>query len=108
MWWKFIKGNPKGKLRVKQVQVAWYDMKNKGDCFDESFIENNGDEKDLLNRLGLWATYVDMNEEVDKNKMDRSRVFIHMDDGSVYELLMKKLSKEQFAECTNFRGGRGN
>ena len=97
MWYKFIEGEPKGRLRVKQVQVCWYDTENcNGDCFDESFVYNNGDEENLLNTLGLWTTYVDMNEDVDKNKSDRSRVFVHMDDGSVYELLMRKLIGEDY------------
>ena len=106
MWWKFKKGEPKGKLRIKRLQVCWYDMENDGRCFDESFIENDGDEKDLLNKLGLWTTYVDMNDESDKNKKDRSRVFVHMDNGEVYELVMNKLSSEQFSECNKFSGGK--
>lgn len=106
MWWKFKKGEPKGKLRVERVQVAWYDMERNGDCFDESFIVNNGDEKELLNGLGLWTTYVDMNEDTDKNKADRSRVFIYMDNGDCYELQMRKLTKEQQRECCNFYEGR--
>ena len=106
MWWKFKKGEPKGKLRVNRVQVAWYDMENNGDCFDESFITNNGDEKDLLNRLGLYTTYVDMNEDSDKKKTDRSRVFIYMDNSDCYELQMRKLNKKQQRECNNFYGGR--
>jgi hypothetical protein len=106
MWWKFKKGEPKSKLRVERVQVAWYDMERNGDCFDESIIKNDGDEKDLLNRLGLWTTYVDMNEDTDKNKADRSRVFIYMDNGDCYELQMRKLTKEQQRECNNFYGGR--
>lgn len=106
MWWKFKKGEPKGKLRVERIQVAWYDMENNGDCFDESFIINNGDEEDLLNRLGLWTTYIDMNEETDKEEMDRSRVFIYMDNGDCYELQVRKLTKKQQGECANFYGGR--
>ena len=39
MWYKFIKGEPKGKLRINRVQVAWYDMENNGDCFDESYYD---------------------------------------------------------------------
>lgn len=106
MWYKFIEGEAKGKLRVEQIQVAWYDMEHNGSCFDESFIKNDGNEKGLLNRLGLWTTYVDMNEDTDKKKMDRSRVFIYMDNGDCYELEMRKLNKEQQMECNNFYGGR--
>ena len=106
MWWKFKKGESKGKLRIERVQVAWYDMENNGDCFDESFILNNGNEKDLLSRLGLWTTYVDMNDTTDKKKLDRSRVFIYMDNGDCYELQMRKLTKKQQNESSNFYGGR--
>ena len=106
MWWKFKKGDPKGELRVEQVQVAWYDMKNNGDCFDESFIKNDGNDKELLNRLGICTTYVDMNEDADKDKVYRSRVFVYMDNCDCYELEMRKLNKEQQIECRNFYGGR--
>ena len=81
-------------------------MEHNGDCFDESIIKNGGDEKDILNRLGLWTTYVDMDEDTDKNKADRSRVFVYMDNGDCYELQVRKLTKKQQRECTNFYGGR--
>ena len=106
MWFKFIEGEPIGRLRVKQVQTCWYDMEDNGDCFDEDFIIPVEDKVKTLESIGHILTYVETVE--DENNCDRSRVFIHMDDGSVYELLMKKLSKEQFAECTNFHGGRGD
>ena len=105
MWWHFKKGKPKGKLRIERIQVVWYDMEHNGDCFDESIIKN-GDEEDILNRLGLWTTYVDMDEDTDKNKADRSRVFVYMDNGDCYELQVRKLTKKQQRECTNFYGGR--
>ena len=106
MWWNFKKGKHKGELRVERSEVAWYDMEHNGDCFDESIIKNGGDEKDILNRLGLWTTYVDMDEDTDKNKADRSRVFVYMDNGDCYELQVRKLTKKQQRECTNFYGGR--
>ena len=107
MWWRFEKKiGAKGKLRVEQIQVAWYDMERNGDCFDESFIKNDGDDKELLNRLGIWTTYVDMDEDADKKKIIRSRVFVYMDNGDCYELEMRKLSKEQQRGCSNFYGGR--
>ena len=106
MWYRFEKNSPKGICRVKHFQIAWYDMEQNGDCFDESIIKNGGDEKDILNRLGLWTTYVDMDEDTDKNKADRSRVFVYMDNGDCYELQVRKLTKKQQRECTNFYGGR--
>ena len=70
MWWKFKKGEPKGKLRVERVQVAWYDMENNGDCFDESFIVNDDNEKELLNRL-LRSTELDLRHYLIKYIQDR-------------------------------------
>ena len=94
MWFRFEKGNPKGICRVKHIQVAWYDMERNGDCFDEDFV--------LVDGIDRVIPYVETIE--DENKIDRSRVFVHMDNGDVYELLMKKLSKEEFDKCNNFYG----
>lgn len=105
MWFKFGADNFKRKLRVKQVQVAWYDMKHNGDCFDESWLSSESDNiKKTLEKIGTLLPYVETVE--DEKKSDRSRVFVHMDDGDVYELQMKKLTKEQFQECNNFYGGK--
>lgn len=106
MWFKFKKGEPKGKLRVKQVQLAWYDMERNGDCFDESWILPSGDDQEMLKSVGTWLPYVETVE--DEGKCDRSRLFVHMDNGDVYELLMKKLSREEFEKCSNFSGGKEN
>lgn len=98
MWYKFEKDNPVGICRVKNLQVAFYDMERGGDCFDESFYSPKNS--------GEALEYVETVEE--ENWCDRRRVFVHMDNGDVYELLMKKLSKEQFRECNNFYGGKNN
>lgn len=95
MWYRFEKGNPKGICRVKHFQIAWYDMKRSGRCFDEDFVA-----PDKIDRV---IPYVETVE--DESKMDRSRVFVHMDNGDVYELKMEKLSKEQFDKCSNFYVG---
>ena len=51
MWYRFEKGESKGKLRVERVQVAWYDMEQNGDCFDEDFVlPKDNDAKTLENR----------------------------------------------------------
>ena len=92
MWYRFEKGNPKGICRVKHFQIAWYDMEQNGDCFDEDFIMSDGIERVI--------PYVETIE--DENNSDRSRVFVHMDNGDVYELKMEKLSKEQLNHCNNF------
>ena len=103
-WYRFEEGNPKGILRIKSLQVAWYDIERNGDCFDESFIFPSEDIKDTFHSLGMMLTYVEIEE--DANKIDRSRVFVHMDNGDMYELKMKKLSKEQERACSNFYGGK--
>ena len=103
MWYKFIKGELLGKLRVKQTQVCWYDFEHNGDCFDESFIYPSVDDSETLKCIGKYLPYVGTVEG-----SGSSRVFIHMDNGDVHELLVKKLSKEQFAECSNFNSGRGD
>ena len=92
MWYRFEKDNPKGICRVKQFQIAWYDMEQNGDCFDEDFVATDG-----INQV---IPYVETVE--DENNSDRSRVFVHMDNGDVYELKMEKLSKEQLENCSNF------
>ena len=94
MWHRFEKNNPKGICRVKQFQIAWYDMQQNGDCFDEDFVAPDG-----IDRV---IPYVETVE--DENNSDRSRVFVHMDNGDVYELKMEKLSKEQLEHCNNFYG----
>lgn len=101
MWFRFEKGNTKGKLRVKHVQVAWYDMERDGDCFDESFVfPSPEDESKTLSNIGMVLPYVETAE--DKDKSDRSRVFVRFDNDDVYELKMEKLSKEQIARCNYF------
>lgn len=105
MWFKFEKGKSKGKLRIKHVQVAWYDMERNGDCFDESFVfPSPEDESKTLANIGMILPYVETVE--DESKSDRSRVFVHFDNGDVYELKMEKLSKEQIEKCNNFYLGR--
>ena len=103
MWYKFIKGEPLGKLKVNRVQTCWYDWESSGDCFDESWTMPGENDVETLKEIGMRLPYVGT---VEGN--GGSRVFIHMDDGDVYELLLNKLSKEQHAECNNFFGGRIN
>ena len=97
MWYKTVKNEIKKICRVKSLHICWYDMENNGDCFDEDWVSPDG-----INRV---IPYVETIE--DENNQDRSRVFVHMDNGDVYELLMRKLGQKQFDECDNFNGGRG-
>lgn len=39
MWYKFEDDNPIGIPRIKGYQVAWYDMEQEQNCFDESFYK---------------------------------------------------------------------
>jgi hypothetical protein len=73
-------------------------MQHNGKCFDEDYVHPDG-----IDRV---ISYVETIE--DEKNIDRSRVFVRMDNGDVYELLMKKLSQKQFDECDNFNGGRGD
>ena len=98
MWYRFEKDNPKGICRVRNFQICWYDMDRNGKCFDEDWVSPDG--------ISRVIPYIETIE--DGNNQDRSRVFVHMDNGDIYELLMKKLSQEQFNECDNFNGGRGD
>lgn len=89
MLYKFTKDCETGTCRVKNIHIAWYDMDRNGDCFDEDFEELTPDQEKLL-------AYVETQE--DKNNIDNSRVFINMDNGDCYELIMKKVS----SRCSNF------
>ena len=80
MWYKFIKGEPKGRLRVKQVQTCWHED---GDCFDEGWTMPGESDADTLKKIGMLLPYVGAGS---------SRVFVHMDNGEVYELSMKKVT----------------
>ena len=37
MLYRFEPNSSKGICRVKDIQIAWYDMENNGNCFDEAF-----------------------------------------------------------------------
>lgn len=92
MWFRFEKGNPKGICRVRYFHIAWYNMERNGSCFDEDIVSPDGIERVI--------PYVETIE--DEKNTDRSRVFVRMDNGDVYELKMQKLSEEEFAKCNNF------
>lgn len=84
------------KSKVKCFQIAWYDMQRNGKCFDEDYVHPDG-----IDRV---IPYVETVE--DENNQDRRRVFVHMDNGDVYELKMQKLSQKQFEKCNSFYEGR--
>lgn len=87
MWYRFEEGNPIGIPRVKEYQVAFYDMMRGGSCFDESFFE-----PDEINKVMPFVETVE-----DKVEDIRSKVFVHFDDGDIYELKLEKINKHE--EC---------
>ena len=89
MLYRFNKGNPVGICCVKNLQICWYDMTQDGDCFDESFAGIKAPLEHILSRVET---------EEDKNNTDHSRVFVNMDNGYVYELIMRKVK----SLCGNF------
>ena len=90
MWYRFEEGNPIGIPRIKNYQVAFYDMTRDGECFDESFFKPD--------EIGKVMPYVETVEDV--NNCDRTRVFIHFDDGGQYELKLKRI--ENGRRCSKF------
>lgn len=89
MLYRFEKGNSVGICRVKNLQICWYDMTQDGDCFDESFAGIKAPLEHILSRVET---------EEDEGKDDRSRVFVNMDNGDTYELIMRKVK----SPCCNF------
>ena len=85
MWYRFEEGNPMGIPRIKNYQLAWYDMTRDGSCFDESFFKPD--------EIGKVIHYVETVE--DEGKDDRARVFVNFDDGDVYELKLEKISEDR-------------
>ena len=85
MWYKFEDEYSIGVPRIKNYQVAFYDMASGGGCFDESFFEPD--------EIGRVMPYVETVEDEGNN--DRIRVFVNFDDGDRYELKLEKLNKEK-------------
>lgn len=80
MWYRFEEGNPVGIPRIKQYQVAFYDMTMDGRCFDEHFYS-----PDEINQVMPFVETVE-----DIYNSDRTKVFVHFDNGDEYELKMEK------------------
>lgn len=68
------------KSSVKQYQVVFYDMNKDGDCFDEAFY--------LPDEADKVLSFVE--RENNPFASEKSRVFAHFEDGSVYELKLEK------------------
>lgn len=93
MWYRFEEGNPVGIPRIKNYQVAFYDVNNNYDCFDESFFK-----PDEINNA---ITYVETEEDEDSPD-NRRRVFANFDNGDMYELKLEKIYNKN--NCSNFYG----
>ena len=75
-----------GELPIKEIQITHY--KNNV-CFDEFYITP---EEFSAHEL----TYISTTEN--KNDKIKSKVFIHHKNGSIYELQLKKLAKQEIKE----------
>lgn len=67
--------------KIKEYQIAWYDMERNGNCFDESFYPPK--------KINEVIDYVETIEN--ENWRDRRRVFVYFDNGDRYELKLEKL-----------------
>ena len=82
MWYRFEENSLVGIPRVKEYQVAFYNMACGGDCFDESFFEP----KEVFKVMPFVETIED------EEGIVRSKVFVHFDDGDIYELKLEKVN----------------
>lgn len=86
MWYRFEDGNPMGIPRIKNYQVAFYDVNRGYKCFDESFFKPD--------EIDNAITYVETEE--DENALDnRRRVFAIFDNDDVYELKLEKMDSNR-------------
>lgn len=85
MWYRFEEGHDVGIPRIKNYQICWYDMEFGGKCFDEGFYP-----PEEINKVIPFVETVE-----DEGNFDRSRVFVHFDDGDKYELKLIKVDKNQ-------------
>lgn len=81
MWYRFKEGIHEAIPRVIGYQVALYDMTRGGKCFDESFFKPD----DIDNVITFAETIEDIGNQ------DRRKVFVHFDNGDVYEIKLEKV-----------------
>ena len=67
-------------LRIKQYQVAFYDNEI---CYDETFFPP--DEADIVD------FYIE--QLVNKNERYKAKIYIHLEDGRIYELKLEQVCK---------------
>lgn len=91
MWYHYDEEKMEATPRIKEYQVAFYDMLDryeKGRCFDESWWTPE--------ELSKCISFVETVE--DKHNDDRTRVFLTFDNGDRYEIKFKKIN----GVCSNF------
>lgn len=99
MKYLFEEGNSKGTSPVKCYQTCFYDMTRVdagccGEFFREEDNEEASDTRDFL-------MYLETKEE--EKDETRSRTFVHMKDGSIYEMFLRKVELPN--ELNYFWGG---
>lgn len=90
MWYEFESDGLIGTPRVEEYQVVFYDMEQGSNAYDEIFYPPE--------RLDKVIPFVETIE--DKNRTDRSRVFVHFKDGAQYELKLEYIAPER--KCYKF------
>jgi hypothetical protein len=85
MWYRYKESIHKTIPRVVSYQVAFYDMTRGGKCFDESFFPPD----DIDNVITFTETIEDINSET------RRKVFVHFDNGDIYELKLEMVDNRR-------------
>ena len=88
----------KGENPIDYMHISWYDMNKNNKCYDEDWFDPK------IFKSHDFMTYIDT--EDNEGDSDRTRVFVHLKNGDIYELCLHKLTKEQWSECSDFYGGR--
>lgn len=93
-WYRFIEGEPLGRVRVKKMHIAWYDTENDGSCFDEDIIsfDETDTNTEIFEEIGSRLCYVEFPKE---KKCTKSRVFLSMENGEEFELTLRKVGKNE-------------
>lgn len=86
MWYRFEEENPIGTLRVKSHILAWYDEDDR--CFDEKFVPASDTDIKTLESIAMNLTA--LQPENEKGTFDKGRLFIQMEDGDEYELVLRR------------------
>ena len=86
-----------GRNPIESFQICWYDMNKDGYCYEEDWCG-----PDHFCKTDI--AYLDTDEN--EGCSDRIRMFVHHENGSIYELRLHKITDEAYEECHDFYGGR--